>query len=228
MPGQRRGAASSTRLLSGFHTEPAAIQPRRQPARGAAATDPGGRAGAVRLPGRRGRRRRGASSTRRGARRRASSSTGCRRQRPGRSASPCSTGCCCGPRPAAPRCRPTCARRRPQAWQRLVATDGRIDVQRARRRGRVEPPPPDRAVHRRVRRSVRRRWPGCCGSSARSGCSCVADTADAGRRSRPSAATPTRPTWHVTGGPSPAPARPSGWPPSSCPSGTPRVRRHRR
>ena len=40
-------------------------------------------------------------------------------------------------------------------------------------------------------------------------------------RSPPSAATPTRPTWHASGGRSPGPARRSGWPTSSCPSPTP-------
>ena len=81
---------------------------------------------------------------------------------------------------------------------------------RPRRRGGMEPAPPHRALHRRVRRRAQ-------AARSRAAFRAVQDDARAtgpARRwpaSPPSAATPTRRTWRGTGATSPVPARRSGW-----------------
>ena len=145
---------------SGFHTAPARHRARRQPARRAAAHDAGRGAGAVRVPGRRGRRRRRAARRGVGRTARELVERFVRGNDAGRSASPCSTACCCGPPPGRAEVPSGVRPETAEAMRRLVAADGRRRHPLARRRGRLEPPPPQRAVRRRVRRRPEGDGPG--------------------------------------------------------------------
>ena len=204
-PVRRDGAASSTRLLSGFHTEPARDPPRRQPARRAAAAD--ARRAHGRCSGSRPREVAGDAvplDAAWGATARELVDRLAVRQRPGRSASPCSTGCCCDRGRPAPRCRPTCARRRRGPGNGSSRPTGASTSRRwpGRSGGATATSPSSSPTNS---ASGRRRWPGSCGSSARSGWSCV-PTGRRLPRSRPIAGTPTRPMardWRALAGHSP-------------------------
>ena len=208
-------------LLGGFHTTPAVIRHDGNQHGDPAARHAGRGPGAVRHPGRRARRRRRAA--RRGVGRDGRELVerlAERRRRGGARFAVLDRVLLRARPPVAPRCRRRSRPETAEAWRRLVTTDGRIDVRAVA----AEVGWSRRHLSDQFARRVRRRPEGDGAGAALRALEAAVHRPgrrDAGRRSPPSAATPTRPTWRASGGRSPGPARRSGWPPSSCPSATP-------
>ena len=97
-----------------------------------------------------------------------------------------------------------------EAFRRLAAIDGRVDVADAGRRARLEPPPPHASSSRPSTASGPKEMARVLRFERSKQLLDRARPPHAGRRSPPSAATPTRPTWPGSGGRSPA-SSPTQW-----------------